>query len=368
MMQKTVSNQDSWVYRVLGNHNFEQQRGFFAWWYRLTSPPDAKPDATFQQRDRIRRCRLASALMLFLGTVLLLAGTIGVLSPNHTILFVVSSMFVAIFISIPMNRQGGIEVVGILLLLGLTVGMYTSVLADAYTVGMSPNDKDILYLLFFSELFAGALLPINFVFLIALMNMAFSFFSLRYAPHDPALTAMLTTDFAAIFPRLLQIHIIASGIMWILVNHLYAAIRRADRAVEVAKLQHDIAEMTKKQLLEKQALETSIQGIIEIHRRVASGDLHARVLLAEGQTLYQIAGPLNTLISKYQRASATEQQWLAFQRHMPEAQARLHQAIALAIQDHHPLQLPADPLLTPLFQELNGKYIVAPHYQSSLQH
>src|SRR6266700_4180592 len=130
-MQKTVSDQDSWVYRVLGNHNFEQQRGFFPWWYRLTSPPDAQPEATFHQRDRIRRCRLASALMLFLGTVLLLAGIIGVLGPNHTILYVVCSMFVAIFISIPINQRGRIEVVGMLMLLGLTVGMYSSILVDA---------------------------------------------------------------------------------------------------------------------------------------------------------------------------------------------------------------------------------------------
>lgn len=367
-MQKIVSDQDSWVYRVLGNHNFEQQRGFFAWWYWLTSPSDARPDATFHQRDRIRRCRLAAALMLFLGAVLLLAGTIGILSPNHTILFVVCSMFVAIFISIPINRRGGIEVVGMLMLLGLTVGMYSSILVDAYTVGMSPNDKDILYLLFFSELFAGALLPINMVFLVALMNLLFSFFALRFAPHDPALTTTLATSFGAIFPRLVQIHIIASGVMWILVNHLYAAIRRADRAVEVAKLQHTMAEMTRQQLLEKQALEASIQGLVEVHRRVASGDLHARVLLTEGQTLYQIAGPLNTLISKYQRASASEQQWLAFQQHLPEAQAKLRQAINTAQQEQRSIRLPADPLLTPLFQELNGKYIVPPHHQRLPQH
>jgi hypothetical protein len=365
-MQKTVS--DTWINKVLGDQLFEQQRGFFPWWYRLTSPPDALPDAPFQERDRVRRCRLASALMLFLGTVLLLAGVTGIFGKNHTILFVVSSMFVAIIISIPINRRGWIEVVGILMLLGLTAGMYTSILVDAYTVGMSPNDKDILYLLFFSELFAGALLPINFVFLVALMNVAFSFFALRYVPHDPALTQMLLTSFDAIFPRLGQIHIIASGVMWILVNHLYAAIKRADRAVHVAKLQHDIAEISNKQLQEKQALEKSIQSIIEVHQRVASGDLNARVLLSERQTLYEIAGPLNILIKKYQRAHEAEQQWQAFQMHIPEAQARLHQAITTAIQEQRPIRIPADPLLTPLFQELNGKYIVPPQSQHLREH
>jgi hypothetical protein len=187
MQQRSISSpdaqiHDSWIHRVLGDQNFERQRGFFATWYRLTSLPDAQPGATFAQRDRVRRSRLASALMLFLGTVLLLAGAVGASSPNHTILFVVLTMFLAIFISIPINRHGGIEIVGILMVLGLTVGMYTSIGVNAFSVGMSVNDKDILYLLFFSELFAGAILPINWVFVVAAINVTYSFLSLRFSP------------------------------------------------------------------------------------------------------------------------------------------------------------------------------------------
>src|SRR5690348_12237508 len=90
-MKTHPSPQDSWVYRVLGDQNFANQKGFFAFWYRLTSAPDAPPNATFGQRERVRRSRLASALMLFLGTVLLLAGLIGATGPNHTILIVVGT-------------------------------------------------------------------------------------------------------------------------------------------------------------------------------------------------------------------------------------------------------------------------------------
>jgi hypothetical protein len=167
MQQRSISSpdaqiHDSWIHRVLGDQNFERQRGFFATWYRLTSLPDAQPGATFAQRDRVRRSRASS--------------------PNHTILFVVLTMFLAIFISIPINRHGGIEIVGILMVLGLTVGMYTSIGVNAFSVGMSVNDKDILYLLFFSELFAGAILPINWVFVVAAINVTYSFLSLRFSP------------------------------------------------------------------------------------------------------------------------------------------------------------------------------------------
>ncbi len=352
------ADQDSWVYRVLGDQNFTRQKGFFATWYRLTSPPNARPDATFQQRERIQRARLASALMLFLGTVLLLAGAIGMTSPNHTIVIVVSSMLGAILMSIPLNRQGKVELVGLLMVLGLTVGMYTSIGVDAFTVGMSPNDKDILYLLFFSELFAGALLPINGVFVIAGANIAFSFVALRFFPHNPALVLMLKTSFPAIFPRLIQIHLIASGVMWILVNNLKAALGRADRAEEIARLQHDIAVQASERAREKQELERQIEAIIAVHVQVSQGNLRARVPLAAGNTLWQLAGPLNTLLDRYQHARAAERQMQDVAQRITQAQQQIQQEIAAAITAQRPLHLPPhDPLFAPLLHALHGKSI-----------
>ena len=355
--------QASWVYRVLGDQNFEQQRGFFALWYRLTSLSDAQPGASFGQRDRIRRSRLASALMLFLLTVLLIAGAIGATSPNHTILIVVLSMLGAIAISIPLNRRGGVEVVGVLMIIGLTAGMYTSVGVDAFSVGMSPNDKDILYLLFFSELFAGAILPVNWVFLVAAVNIAYSFVALRFFPHDPALTLLLKTGLPVIFPRLVQIHIISSGVMWILVNNLKAALLRADRAEEVARLQHDIAAQASRHAQEKQMLERQIDEIVAIHAQVSQGNLDARVPLTPGNTLWKLAGPLNTLLGRYQRARQAEEQMQQLLRRLSEAQGYLHQEIAAAVAEQRPLRLPPDPLVAPLFQELQGKIIAQPSYR-----
>ncbi|HEU5375665.1 MAG TPA: hypothetical protein VFV38_09520 [Ktedonobacteraceae bacterium] len=349
------SPQDSWVYRVLGDQNFAHQKGFFAIWYRLTSSPDAPPDATFGLRERIRRSRLASALMLFLGTVLLLAGLIGATSPNHTILIVVSSMLLAILVSIPMNRHGRVKLVGLLMILGLTVGMYTSIGVDAFSVGMSPNDKDILYLLFFSELFAGALLP-NWVFVLAAINIAFSYVALRFFPHDPALVVMLKSSFPAIFPRLVQIHIIASGVMWILVNNLKAALERANRAEEIAKLQHDLAALASEQAAEKQELERQIAAIVAVHTQISQGNLRARVPLIAGNTLWNLAGPLNTLLDRYQHARVAEEQMQHLVERIAQTQQQVQQEIAAALAERRPLHFPPhDPLFVPLSQALHGK-------------
>lgn len=180
---------DAWIDRVLGNQLFRQQRGFFSWWYQLTAPAQAPAGASFAQRDCVRRGQLASALMLFLLLVLLIASPIGFFGPNHTILLVTSTMLGAILLSIPLNRHGQVEIVGLVMALGLTGGMYTSMLAAPG--GLSPADKDILYLLFFSDLFVAVLLPINTVFLVAALNVAFSVYALLFAPHTPALSALL---------------------------------------------------------------------------------------------------------------------------------------------------------------------------------
>lgn len=351
--------QEAWVYRVLGDQNFRQQRGFFPWWYRHTSPPDASAGASFAQRDRVRRSRLASALMLFLLLVLCFAAPIGLIGANRAILAVTTTVFVAIVVSIPFNRRGMVEIVGLVMTVGMTAGMYTSILATPG--GMSPADKDILYLLFFSDLMVAALLPVHTVFLFAALNIAFSIYALLFAPHAPALTALLAHGGATIIlSRLVQIHLIVAGVMWILVNNLKAASQRADRAEEIARLQHDLAQITRAQAQEKEDLERQMASIAQVHVQVAKGDLTARVPLMSGQTLWTLAVPLNTLLGRYQQARQAEERMQHLAQCIEQAQHQWQQEIAQAMEHQRPLRLPPDPLLAPLIQELNGKTLVQP--------
>jgi hypothetical protein len=60
----------------------DEQQGFgriFGWWYRYTAPPVSSVGATFEQREKVRRGRLASTIMLALGFILIvLVGPIGI--------------------------------------------------------------------------------------------------------------------------------------------------------------------------------------------------------------------------------------------------------------------------------------------------
>jgi uncharacterized membrane protein len=363
-MKNTVSPSNTWSYTVLGDHNFRDNRNVLAFvlglWTRLTSPPDAKPGATFAERDRVRRGRIASSLMFFLAILLGLAAPIGVFTPNHSILGVVVTIYIVIAICIPFNRGGLVNVVGTLLSMGIVFGMYTSILTAKG--GMSPAEKDILYLLFFSELFAGAILPINCVFLVALINILFSFEALTYAPHTPALAALLATGYSTILFRIIQIHFVVSLVMWILVKTMQEHIKRADRAEELARLQHAYAQLTERQAQEKKALEQSISLITQVHTRVANGDLNARVPLIGDHVLWHVGGQLNNLLSRYQKAlqelARREQLSLARQR-IVAFYPVFSQAVSTAERSQRPLEIPTKTgtALDPYLKELNGKYL-----------
>jgi hypothetical protein len=57
---------------------------------------------------------------------------------------------------------------------------------------------------------------------------------------------------------------------------------------------------------EKLRLDAAILQIEEIHRKVANGDLDARVSLAESAALSSLAGKLNILLTRYQKAAQAE--------------------------------------------------------------
>ncbi len=374
---------EQWSHTVLGDQNFSSTTGLLAWWYRHTAPADPPVGATFAQRDRVRRGRLASAIMLFLGSVLLLVAPIGLLGPNKQILYTALTVWGVLALCIALNRHGKVNLVGVLICLSVNVGMYLSILRAPG--GLSLDDKDILYLLVFAELFIGAILPVNWVFLPALVNIAFSILELTLAPHTPQLAVLLPTDRATILFRIIQMHVLVTGVVWIVGTHAREAIKRADRAEELARLQHTLSQLHERQMQDSQRLQATIETIIVTLTRQAQGEITARVPAMEGETLWPLVGSLNTLLARYQRARTAEQEIeqarpliqrarqieQTFKR-MSEVEAPFIEAVQHALQENHPLFLPTTTTpLAPFFQHLNGHYLslrpfrVSPHSQET---
>ena len=354
---------DTWSYGVLGDHLFRDKTNLLArslgWWSRHTSLPDAKPGATFAQRDRVRRARIASPLMLFFAILLVFVALTGILGPNKNLLNVVSVLSPIVVLCLFLNRKGLVTLVGILLSLGLVGSMCMTLLTTAVHGGISPLDSEILFLLFFDELFFAILLPVNSVFLAALLNLLISLVVLNPAPHTPALTMMLTHGgYASLLFRIVQIHVLVPFALWVLVKTMQEQTQRANTAEELARLQHDLAQMSSQQATEKAALEQSIALIVQVHTRVANGDLNARVPLTDDQMLWNVAGQLNTLIARYQKArqelAQGEQLAHSYQR-MMVFYPTFRQAVQQALREQRPLGMPKSETALDLFlKELNG--------------
>jgi len=367
--QAMPPNADLWSYRVLGDQNFWSARGLLAWWYAHTAPPEPPPGATFQQRDLVRRGRIASAIMLFLSSVLVFVAPIGLLGPNTQIFFTALTIWFIVAICLVLNRKGKVNLVGVLLCCSVIGGMYVSILRAPG--GLSPDDKDILYLLIFSELFIGAILPVNWVFVPAVVNIAFGIIELTIAPHTPLFASLLPNSGPTILFRLIQIHVLVTAVMWIVGQHAREAIKRADRAEEVARLQHTLTFMANTQVQEGQRLQRNIQTLIGTLNRMAQGENSARVPLVEGETLWPLAGSLNTLLARYQRARQDAQElerirpqierWRQLEqavRWMEELESPFTETVTKALQEQQPLRLPATHTpLSPYFRVLNGKYL-----------
>jgi len=108
-------------------------------------------------------------------------------------------------------------------------------------------------------------------------------------------------DVWGMIDRHVLIAFFAAFIGWLGARSVDAAIARADRAEEIAALEHTIA-------AQKRALEEGINQILATHVRVANGDLNARAPLARDNVLWQVASALNTLLSRFQQMQRELQQ------------------------------------------------------------
>lgn len=300
-----MNQRDSWVSRLLGEQNFQCQRGFLPCWYRLTSPPEIE-NPTLAQRDIARRSKILSALVLFLALVLLLVAYVALTGPNKQIIITVYAIYPTIFLCLVLNRWGHVNIAGVLLTLTLLAGMYLTLGTTAFLHGgLSPNDKDILYLPFFGELVAGVLLPSFAIFVVAIFNTAAALFFLYDAPHTAAFTEMMASSASSIVFRIVEIHFFVTLVVWIVTTWTLISVKQANRAAELARLEHDLRAEADEKLQQKAQVEQGISEIVQVHTQVANGNLGARVHLQGENVLWQIAVPLNNLLGRYQQAART---------------------------------------------------------------
>jgi hypothetical protein len=279
-----------------GNHEAQKRKGLIAWWYELTALPDAPANATFAQREIVRRSYLLSTIVFWLLFTFILLIPCCLALPNHYVIFADLGMVIVCGIALWFNRAGRPESAGLLLTvsfeLALTMVIFTTQPLDEPSI-----QQYELYV--FGELLCVSLLNPGYVFLIMICNIALITASLLSQPHIAILAYNLKLQFIPILLIPVGVQLLVAFVSYLWVKWTMQAIAQDDRAERIVQLEHELAE-------QKQNLEEGIRQILQAHVAVANGSLDARVPLTQDNVLWQIARALNPLLLRLQRASQAE--------------------------------------------------------------
>lgn len=327
------------------------------WWYSVSGPADAPENASFLVREQIRRSRVASLLILgVMFATLLLVSIIIAVSPATFVLpqtlIVTAIGIVCCLCAIPLNRRGRITAVGVLLIIAVDVVVGGVILSERS--GLDPLFLSMFDLLVVAELIAASLLSPTSVFSIALLNLVLVIMDINLQPHSMMWMQMIGSEqlsYSLILrPAILYFVVAAVAYLW--VKSALNALRRADRAELIAKLERRDAERT-------QQIEEAVEQILAVHVRVANGDLNARASVYQNRMLWQVGLALNNLLSRFKSSTQSERYLQRVQKEVTDLRQVLRQW-----RKGEPLRWysPGQSLLGPLVDDL--RTILTPEYLS----
>lgn len=293
------------------------------WWYAVSGPADAPENANFLAREQIRRSRVASLLILgVMFATLLLVSIIIAVSPAtfvlpQTLIVTAIGMLCCLF-AISLNRRRQITAVGVLLIIAVDVVVAGVILSERS--GLDPLFLSMFDLLVVAELIAASLLSPASVFSIALLNLVLVIMDINLQPHSMMWMQMIGSEqlsYSLILrPALLYFVVAAVAYLW--VKSALNALRRADRAELIAKLERRDAERT-------QQIEDAVEEILAVHVRVANGDLNARAPVYQNKMLWQVGLALNNLLSRFKSSTQSERYLQRVQKEVTDLRLLLRQ-------------------------------------------
>jgi hypothetical protein len=305
-----------------------EDTGGLQWWYHLTAPSQPERSASFKAQERFRRGRTGSQIILALYLLLFTSLFVSFVGTNEKLIPIVIGSFFLLIVATILNRSGKITLAGILVVLTFI----TFPMANIVTTpgGLSMLVLPLFGLLILPLLCAVSFLPPWWVFVVALGNCLFAWFSLTVLPRTAELDAILAIAFAGIIVPIIFSQIIVAIVAYAWVQGTTQALIRANNAEEIARLEHDLGLQAEEAAQQKKQLEASIQKIVETHMYVANGNLNVRVPLTDENVLWQISGPLNNLLARTQRwrqeAEQSQQAMIALQQARSENE-RLRRAL-----------------------------------------
>ncbi len=274
------------------------------WWYRFSSPAEVAESANFIVREQYRRGRVASLIILgTLCAILFLLPIIIAFAPvPFNLPWVFASAAAGILcclLAIPANRSGRVQLAGILLIVAVDVIVAGIILSERN--GLDPIFLSMFDLLVVTELIAASILNPSSVFGVALINVLLIVLDLNFQPHSMMWMQMVMSQTLAysLLARPVTLYLVVAAVAFLWVRSALRALQRADRA-------ELIAELERREVEQKKQLEQEIEQILQVHVRVANGDLNARAPTYQDHSLWQIGLALNNLLARFKNSARAE--------------------------------------------------------------
>jgi hypothetical protein len=294
------------------------------WWYWLVALPEARLGASLRERERTRHAHLVAIFLL--AFVFIEVGGLfqfAAIDNDHPFMIALLVTAFAIMILIGgLNRTGHITLAGLLMVALADISLPSIPATGAVDL----QHFGALYLSVGSLLVAASVLPAWTVFPLAIANCAMILGVISFLPHSVAFEAALRSNDAQQIlagPLLMQFIVAIVAYLW--AQSMFNALKRADRAEEIALLEQ--------RELDRQAeLEEGVRQLLEVHVRLSNGDFQARTSSLRNPLLWSVGNSLNILIA---RLSRTAQADLMLRREQEEAK-RLADAIHQARNGQQP--------------------------------
>ena len=285
---------------------FDERRDarFFAWWYHLTTPSAPDMLASLNAQERVRHARTISRV--FLVMLLLIGFPLVFFGLNLPLIFLLTVACLVLLIVLFLNRVGQPFMAGMLLVILVEGGVLGTILLAHEDRGLTT--LPLFDLLVLPLVLAASLLPLWCFLSLALLNGLFTIIVLTHGLRISSLALTFHPRKSELLFVTLLFQVVATIMAFLWKRSMTRALKRADRAEAIARLEHDLAGQGRILAEQKQQLEDGIQQIIDIQMRVAQGDLKVRIPLDDPHVLWQLAGLLNTLLARYQQALHAEEE------------------------------------------------------------
>lgn len=302
----------------------QESRGGRNWWIRLTTPaipPEVRQDR--RARERQRRAELTSIVAPFAVLSIGLLIQQALVDPITAVGMITASLMMVS--ALVLNRLGAQVAAALLLILGMDLPLEWSLVSARG--GLSAAWLPTFDLFVVPLIAAGFLLSRRYIPALVALHVAVILGDFYLLPKTPDLVSLIQVwGIGVAFQRAIIIQVVGGVLGFVAARSVDQAIARADRAEDLAAIEHELAE-------QKQQLDEGIRKILETHVRVANGDFNARAPLNPDNVLFQIASSLNTLLNRLGRASQAEH---VLQRTIAEV-GRLRDSLLAARAGRQPL-------------------------------